>query len=372
MGVILLEAHRAKLKEDCDIHNLHKIMPPKNISIAVVGCVVVLLVLIFCGIALGSVKIPVDQIDNILFLQESTNDAWNTIVWQIRIPRTITAVLVGGSLGLAGLQMQTLFRNPIADSSILGVTAGATWGVALSVLIGTTTPATDFASSIGWELTSVTTFSAILGAGLVLFIILLAAQKVRSVGTLLIIGLMMSYVLASSITLLLAWADPENIQRYISWGFGSFRSPGWDGLFWLAPLLILSSVIAITSAKQLNAVIFGEAYAKSIGINTKTLKTITLASAAICAGTVTAFCGPITFIGIAAPHIARRLTKTSDHFILIPATILVGAIVATLAEIVAQLPGHDSVLPLNAITALIGAPIVIWVLIKYQASTGNT
>ena len=354
-----------------DVTNLQKLFPSKDIPIAVVLCVFTLLALIFCGIALGSIKIPVSEIDNILFAQESSNAAWNTIVWHIRIPRTITAVLVGASLGVAGLQMQTLFRNPVADSSILGVTAGATWGVALSVLIGTATPATNFASAIGWEFASITTFSAILGAALVLFVILLAAQKVRSVGILLIIGLMTSYVLGSSVTLLLAYADPENMQRYISWGFGSFRSPGWRGLFWLAPLLTLSSIIATASAKQLNALLFGEAYAKSIGINTRILKTITLASAAICAGTVTAFCGPITFIGIAAPHIARMLTKTSDHFVLIPTTLLVGAIVATLAEIVAQLPGHDSVLPLNAITALIGAPIVIWVLIKYQTSTDS-
>ena len=360
--------NRSRISDDTDLPNS---MLRQDTSVVLTLCTCILVSLVFSGIALGSIKIPLSEIDNILLSRESTREAWSTIVWQIRIPRTITAVLVGGSLGVAGLQMQTLFRNPVADSSILGVTAGATWGVALSVLIGAAAPATDFASAIGWQLTSVTTFSAILGAGTVLFIILLAAQKVRSVGILLIIGLMTSYVLGSSVTLLLAYADPENIQRYISWGFGSFRSPGWRGLFWLAPLLILSSTIAITSAKQLNAVIFGEAYARSVGVNTKFLKTLTLASAATCAGAVTAFCGPITFIGIAAPHIARMLTKTSDHFILIPVTILVGAIVATLAEIVAQLPGHDSVLPLNAITALIGAPIVIWVLIKYQTSTDS-
>ena len=329
-------------------------------------CAPVLLVLVLLGIALGSVEIPISELDNILLAHESKNEAWNTIVWEIRIPRTITAIIVGGSLGVAGLQMQTLFRNPVADSSVLGVTAGATWGVALTVLISNAAPATEFASSLGWGFTSATTLNAILGAAAVLVIIILVAQRVRSVGVLLIIGLMISYVLTSGITLLIAYAEPESIQRYISWGFGSFRAPGWRGLTWAAPLLILSSTIAMASAKPLNAILFGEDYARSIGINVRLVKIITLTSAAICAGTVTACCGPIAFLGIAAPHISRMIMKSSDHFVLIPATIMTGAIIALLSEIVAQFPGRDTVLPLNAITALIGAPIVIWVLIRYQ------
>ena len=325
-----------------------------------------LVLLTASGILIGSTYIPPESTLAILLTDSDVPRAWEIIVWDIRIPRTLTALSVGAGLGIAGLQMQTLFRNPVADSSILGVTAGASWGVALTVLLGQSSAVGLFAVGAGWAFASTLTMSAITGASIVLVAVLFISQRVHSIGILLIIGLMISYGLASGITLLVAYADPENIQRYLIWGFGSFRTVGWQGLTILMPLLLLSVSIALYTLKQLNALLFGEPYATSVGVNITRLRILTLSSAAICAGVSTAFCGPITFIGIAAPHLARFAIGSSDHLKIAPLTAITGASIGLIAEIIAQLPGHSSVLPLNAVTALLGAPVVIWILITHR------
>ncbi|MBK32437.1 MAG: iron ABC transporter [Chloroflexi bacterium] len=321
------------------------------------------------GILIGSTYIPPESTLSILLNDSDVPRAWEIIIWDIRIPRTLTALSVGAGLGIAGLQMQTLFRNPVADSSILGVTAGASWGVALTVLLGQSSAVGLFAVGTGWDFVSTVTISAITGALIVLVAVLFISQRVHSIGILLIIGLMISYGLASGITLLVAYADPENIQRYLIWGFGSFRTVGWQGLAILMPSLLLSVGIALYTLKQLNALLFGEPYATSVGVNITRLRILTLSSTAICAGVSTAFCGPITFIGIAAPHLARFTVGSSDHLKIAPLTAITGASIGLIAEIIAQLPGHNSVLPLNAVTALLGAPVVIWILITYRKTS---
>ena len=327
---------------------------------------VAMVLLAASGILIGSTYIPPESTLSVLLKDSNAPRSWDIIIWEIRIPRTLTALSVGAGLGIAGLQMQTLFRNPVADSSILGVTAGASWGVALTVLLGQSSAMGVFAVGTGWAFASTLTISAITGALLVLVAVLFISQRVHSIGILLIIGLMISYALASGITLLVAYADPENIQRYLIWGFGSFRTVGWQGLTILMPSLLLSIGIAIYTLKQLNALLFGEPYATSVGVNITRLRILTLSSAAICAGVSTAFCGPITFIGIAAPHLARFAIGASDHLKVAPLTAIIGASIGLTAEIIAQLPGHNSVLPLNAVTALLGAPVVIWILISHR------
>ncbi len=340
-------------------------MPRLKFAIALFA----LAMLIVSGVLFGSTYIPPESTLSVLLKGSDVSKSWETIIWEIRVPRTLTALFVGAGLGIAGLQMQTLFRNPVADSSILGVTAGASWGVALTVLIGQSSAIAVFAVGTGWAFASTLTISAITGALLVLVAVLVISQRVQSIGILLIIGLMISYALASGITLLVAYADPENIQRYLIWGFGSFRTVGWQGLTILLPSLILSIGIACFTLKQLNVLLFGEPYAISVGVNITKLRILTLSSAAICAGVSTAFCGPITFIGIAAPHLARFTIRSSDHRKIAPLTAVTGGSIGLVAEIIAQLPGHNSVLPLNAVTALLGAPVVIWVLIAHRRTS---
>lgn len=328
-----------------------------------IGTSLVLIPVFLLGIATGSVPIPLDQIVSILLGNEPEKASWGTIIDTIRIPRSITAVLAGSSLGLAGLQMQTLFRNPLADPFILGITAGASFGVAIIVLLETSTL---FAFSEGLSsLRDVSTvLAAILGAGGVLALIMLISIRVRSYTTILIIGLMISYAVGSLVTVMIANADARQIELFVAWGFGSFRGVTWNELRIFAPVVGGGIILGVLLTKQLNALLLGEGYAQSMGLNVKRMRLIILLGSSVLAGVVTAFCGPIAFLGVAIPHVARVLLGTSDHRVLVPAVILLGSVAALIAELIAQLPGQDAVLPLNAITSLIGAPIVILILMK--------
>lgn len=324
------------------------------------------------SLSLGSVNIPLTDILTVLFGGEASKTTWETIIWQFRVPKALTAVLAGSALAISGLQMQTVFRNPLAGPFVLGISSGASLGVAL-VVLSVGTAVSGLLASLGFMGNLGIVLAASMGSAMVLFSVMLLAHRVNNM-TLLILGLLFGYATSAMVSILLYFAIAERIQAYIAWTFGSFAGVTWAQLTVLAPIILFALGIAWLSAKPLNALLLGEAYARSLGLNVKRARFSILVSASLLAGAVTAFCGPIAFIGVAVPHLCRSLFNTSDHRLLVPSTILMGGVVALMADLLAQLPGSDTILPLNAITALIGAPIVAWVILRrrnLQASFGG-
>jgi iron complex transport system permease protein len=341
------------------------IWPKSGIRPPVLVGLSVLLVFVFMlSLSTGSVNIPLDQIAGILLGGEPIRATWTDIVWLYRVPKAITAVLAGAALGVAGLQMQTLFRNPLADPFVLGISSGASLGVALVVLgsVGVLGGST-LLGGLGLVGDLGVVIAASLGAAAVMAAVMLAAQRVQTM-TLLILGLMFGYAVSALVSILLHFSIAERIHAYISWTFGSFGGTTWAELKVFVPVLIIALGMAAALTKPLNALLLGEQYARSMGLTVRRARFWIIVSASIAAGAVTAFCGPIGFLGIAIPHLCRSLFGTSDHRILIPTVMLTGGIVALVADLVAQVPGNQIVLPLNAITALIGAPVVAWVILS--------
>jgi iron complex transport system permease protein len=283
------------------------------------------------------------------------------VVRTVRVPRTIAAALSGAALAVAGAQMQTVFRNPLADPFVLGVSSGASFGVAV-VVLGVGSGASTWLGGLGGLADLGVAGAAFAGAAGAALVALLVAQRVRGVATVLVVGLMISALLSALVSLLVAGADPQRLEQWMAWNQGSFRGVTNDELRVMAPALAVGLAVAFASTKALNALLLGERYAASMGVPVRLARVTILLSASLLAGGVTGFAGPIAFIGVAAPHLARPAVGTSDHRSLLPATALIGASLALVAEILAQLPGQAGVLPLNAVTALLGAPVVIWVL----------
>ncbi|MCA9899435.1 MAG: iron ABC transporter permease [Ardenticatenaceae bacterium] len=311
----------------------------------------------------GSVRIPLDEIVRVLLGGAAERETWSTIVLKVRLPKAVTAVLAGSALSVSGLQMQTMFRNPLAGPFVLGINSGASLGVALVVLaVGT---GSTLLAGLGLLSDFGIVVAASLGAGLVLFLVLAVARRVETM-TLLILGLMFGYATSALVSVLLYFSIAERIQAYIAWTFGSFGGVTWRQMQVMAPAVLLGLAIAWLSAKPLNALLLGETYAQSLGLSVRRARLGVLVSASLMAGAITAFCGPIGFVGVAVPHLCRSLFGTSNHRLLVPATILLGGIVALVADLLAQLPGSQITLPLNAVTALIGAPVVTWVILRQR------
>ena len=327
---------------------------------------VMLLVAAFVlSVSLGSVRIPIASVLRVLFGGEVERETWRTIVWQFRLPKAITATLAGAALAIAGLQMQTLFRNPLADPFVLGISSGASLGVALVVLAGTAVGSTllgglSLFANIG------VVAAASLGSGLVFALIVLVSRHIHNNVTLLVLGLMMGYVVSAFVSILLYFSVPEQVQAYINWTFGSFGGTTWGNLQVLVPVVGMGLALAMASVKPLNALLLGEHYARSMGVNVTNARVMIAASASLLAGAVTAFCGPIGFLGVAVPHLARSLFATSDHKVLGPACVLLGATLALLCDL-ATYAGKFA-LPLNAVTSLIGAPIVVWMILRRRGT----
>ncbi|MFZ4816553.1 MAG: iron chelate uptake ABC transporter family permease subunit [Phototrophicaceae bacterium] len=318
------------------------------------------------SLALGSVNIPLDQIMTVLMGGDAEKSAWTNIVLKFRLPKAITAALAGAALGVSGLMMQTFFRNPLADPFVLGVNSGASLGVALVVLsAGAAGGALLAGFGLRGDLRLVV--AAALGAALTLGVVLLVAARVQNSMTLLILGLMIGYAVSAAVSLLMYFTLPERIQAYVNWTFGSFGGVTGGQIPILAGAISIGLILALLQAKPLNALLLGEAYARSVGVNVGLARLAIVSATAILAGTVTAFCGPIGFIGVAVPHLCRSLFRTSDHRLLVPGTMLMGAIVALVAALIAQVPGDNIILPLNAVTALMGAPVVMWVILRGRA-----
>lgn len=331
---------------------------------AITGLAFVVVAGFALSLAIGSVTIPLSDVLSVLVGGDTERASWAVIIEDVRLPRAISAVLAGAALGVAGLQMQTLLRNPLADPFVLGITAGASLGVALVVLGTGGGAAVLFGSSLGLAGDSAVAVAAVLGALAALAPVLAISARVRNPATVLIVGLMFGYAVQALVTFLVVGTSFEQLQRWISWGFGSFTGVTWPQLSLFAPLIVVGVALVLVATKPLNALLLGQTYAQSIGLNARRARLLILAGASVLAGVVTAYCGPIAFLGVAIPHIARALTGTSDHRVLVPAVVLAGAALALFAQIASLSFADGGVLPLNAVTSFIGAPIVIAVLLR--------
>ncbi len=329
-----------------------------------VGLVLLMGLAFVASLVLGSTAIPVSRVVELLFATAMVSDTDAVVVWAIRVPRSLTAMLAGASLSVAGLQMQTLFRNPLADPFALGVTAGATLGVALLVL-GTGLGAGLFLSATtGLAGDAAMIAAAMAGALLVLALVMAVSARVNGSTTVLVLGLMAGYATSACVTVLVGVSEPERLQQWASWGFGSFSGVTWSRLWLFAPATLAGIAIALGTAVPLNLLLLGDSYAASMGLAVRRVRLLTMFGASLLGAVVTAFCGPISFLGIAVPHLCRGLLGTSDHRVLVPAVVLMGATAALVAQIVSLIPGHGVVLPLNAVTALLGAPVVVAVVVR--------
>ncbi len=323
---------------------------------------VALCVAFLASLAVGSTAIPLAHAVDALIGNGAQAD--RAIVIAVRLPRAATAMLAGAALGISGLQMQTLFRNPLADPFALGVSSGASLGVAVIVLGAGTAAADMFGSSTGLVGDALITAAAIAGAAAVLILVLAVSSRIADATAILILGLMFGYAVSACVTVLVGASAPERLQQWAQWGLGSFSGVTWPRLRLFAPITLLGLAIATLTPKQLNALLLGDRYARSMGLGVMRARFLTMAGASVLAAVVTAFCGPISFIGIAVPHLCRGLLGTADHRVVVPAVVLMGAIVALIAQLVSVLPGDGAVLPLNAVTALIGAPTVVFILLR--------
>jgi len=312
------------------------------------------------SLALGSVSIPLADILTILLGGEPTRETWQNIVLQFRLPRAIAASLAGAALAISGLQLQALFRNPLAGPSVLGINAGASLGVALVVLTGNLA---GFAWMAGLSQIS-GVVAASLGAAITMAVVLGMAHRVRNSLALLIFGLMFGYTTNALVSILLHFSQLDQTLAYLNWTFGSFGGVTWAQIPILLPPIVGGLVLAQLLCQRLNLLLLGEEQARSLGLSIPWIRGYLIVSASLLAGTVTAFCGPIAFLGVAVPHLARSLLGTLDHRRLVPAAALLGALLALMADLIAQLPGSQTILPLNAVTALLGGPVVIWLMLK--------
>lgn len=322
---------------------------------------IALIIVTVINISLGSVYIPFKQVLAVFLNQEVDNESWNTIILNLRLPKAITAIIVGSGLSISGLLMQTIFRNPLAGPFVLGISSGASLGVALLILgasfLGVNIMSYSFTT---WGLA----VAASIGAFLVLASVMVAAVKVRNTMSILIIGLMFGSLTSAVISILAYFSSAAQLQQFMFWSFGSLGNLSWTEILSLFIIFSIGILLVIFIIKPLNGLLIGENYARSLGINVKRTRNITLIATSILTGVITAFAGPIAFIGLAVPHIAKLLFTTSNHKTLIPAVAINGAIIMLICDSISQLPNSEYMLPINAITSLFGAPIIIWLLVR--------
>ncbi len=320
-----------------------------------------LVIAFFINISLGTVSIPFSEVISSIFGGAPTKSSWQYIILDYRLPKAITAILAGGGLAVSGLLMQTLFRNPLAGPFVLGLSSGASLGVALLIL-----GAGVFGGTLGgfllgsWSLV----MASALGSFLVLLAVLSVTFKVKDTMTILIIGLMFGSVTSAVVSVLSYFSNAEQLQQFVFWSFGTLGNVSWNGITILFICIAVGLIISLSSVKSLNALLLGENYAKSMGINIKKTTLLIIIATSLLAGGITAFAGPIAFVGLAVPHLTRQYFTTSNHIVLVPAVVLSGAILMLVCDTVAQVPFSDFTLPINAITSLLGAPVVIWLLVR--------
>jgi len=325
------------------------------------GLVVLLIIFFILDLLLGSLLIPVKQVLLSLFNSETVDPTTLIIINEYRLPKAITAILAGAALSVSGLQMQTVFRNPLAGPDVLGISAGASLGVALFVLGFSSVFSLGISSLQGaWTIAAV----ACLGSFLVMLLVLYVSAKVNDIMTILILGILFTSVTSSVVSILQFFSSESMLKSFIVWTMGSLGSVTKAQLAVLLPAVLAGLFMSFLKIKDLNAFLLGENYAKSLGVRILRSRLVIFISTSLLAGVITAFCGPIGFIGIAVPHLARVIFKTANHLVLMPSVVLIGSIVMLASDIVSQLPGMQATLPINSVTALIGVPVIIWMIVK--------
>lgn len=329
-------------------------------------CIILLLVagiivLFAMSLIVGSVRIPLADVCDILFDKFDGKESWKYIIMENRLPQALTAMLCGASLAVCGLMLQTAFRNPLAGPDVFGISSGAGLGVAIVMLF--------LGGSVSTTLFTVSGFLAILtsafiGAIVVTMIILFLSTMVKNSVLLLIVGLMVGYVSSSAVALLNFFASEEGVKSYMVWGMGNFGGVSMNHMLLFALLCLVGIIASIFLIKPLNIVLLGTQYAESLGINIRQIRNLLLVTVGLLTAVTTAFCGPVSFLGLAIPHMTRLLLHTENHQILLPCTILCGAVIALLCNLICYLPGDGGIIPLNAVTPLLGAPIIIYVIVK--------
>ncbi len=332
-----------------------------------IGIVAVGLLLFAMNLCFGSVSIPMKEIWAAVFVGEGST--YRAIVLDYRLPQAITALLAGIGLSVSGLLMQTLFRNPLADPSLLGISSGSSLGVALVVLLGTATGLS--VSTLALWSTFGITVAAFLGAFAVLLLILALSSRLRSMVSLVLVGIMIAYIASSVTDILKFFSQKEGLHSFVIWGLGSFSNVSKAQLPFFAATVIMGTIGAFLLFKTLNLLLLGERYAENLGVNIKRSSMLIILVSGFLTAIITAFCGPIAFLGLAVPHIARFLFRSSDHKLLIPATAFLGMDLALFCNLIARLPSFEGNLPINSVTALIGAPIVLWVIFHRQRFSQN-
>ncbi len=322
---------------------------------------IIVIVLFLLNIMLGPVKIPIKDVINILFTGEASREEWATIILGFRVPKALTAVLAGIALSVSGLQMQTIFRNPLAGPYVLGISSGASLGVAIVIL--------GYSALLGsvmneWAGKWMIVLASWLGSGLVLLLIMAVSVRIKDIMTILILGMMFGSIISAIVSAFQYFSDEAMLKSYVIWTMGSVANVSGDQIFIFSVCIIIGLVISLLSVKFLNMLLLGENYAQTLGLNIRTARLMIFLSTSILTGTVTAFCGPIGFIGIAVPHLCRILLRTDDQKKLMYASILAGAAVMLLSDTLSLLPGKGTILPLNTVTAIIGIPIVIYIIMR--------
>jgi iron complex transport system permease protein len=353
------------LKIEKSIESENNPISGKKKELIFASLLLIIIILLILDIFFGSVSIKASDVARALFTD--TDSTFATIIFKFRLPKAIAALIVGIGLSLSGLQMQTIFRNPMAGPDVLGLSAGASLGVAFVILGFSANISPDSLKGLGnWILVA----ASWAGAGAVMILIMFISSRVKDIMTILILGIMLSSGISAIVIIMQYFSNETMLKAYVIWTMGSLGNLTSSQLNVLLISVSVGIVLSLLSAKMLNALLLGENYASSIGLNVKLSRVVIFACTSILAGSVTAFCGPIGFIGIAVPHITRILFKTSDHKILIPGVILTGGAVMLASDIISQLPGSESVLPINSVTSLIGIPVVIWVILRNRKYSG--
>ena len=321
-----------------------------------------IVLLLIINLLIGSVRIPMTEVCRIL-LGDDSNEIWTNIVWKSRLPQALTAIMAGAGLAVSGLQMQTVFRNPLAGPSVLGISNGSALGVAVVVLLSGRLGGVAL-SRLGYLGDAAISVAAILGALAVMMLIMWISQKVKGNVTLLIIGVMIGYLANAIIGVLKFLSPEEDVKAFVVWGLGSFSRVSGDEMVLFVVLMCLLLPLACLLVKSMNLLLLGDRYAANLGLNIHRSRLLVIMSSGILVAIVTAYCGPIMFIGLAVPHLARAIFRSSDHRVLMPAAMLCGAALALVCNLIARMPGFEGALPVNSVTALVGAPVIAAVLFR--------
>lgn len=332
-------------------------------TITIISLVVAILATFLLNLLIGSVEISCADVLRILAGNDEISPVWQTIIWKSRFPQAVTALVAGAGLAVSGLMMQTVFHNPLAGPSVLGISSGASIGVALVVLLSGSMGGVAL-SRLGYMGDAAMSVGAIVGAMAVMSLIIWVASRIKGKTTLLIVGVMIGYVATAITGVMKYFSSEEDVKAYVVWGLGSFARVAGDQMLLFSGIMIALLPVSMLFAKTLNLLLLGDNYALNLGLNIRRSRMLVITMSGVLVAIVTAYCGPIMFVGLAVPHLCRALFRTSDHRVLLPGTMLMGSLLALVCNILARLPGLEGALPVNSVTALVGAPVVAYVIFR--------